>query len=186
MEAREIPRLKTERLLLRQIVATDIDNIFKGLSDPEIIKFYGVNYQSLEATKEQMTFYADLEKNGTGMWFAICSLDNTVFYGAGGLNSLSREHKKAEIGFWLLKDFWGQGIMTEAIPLICNYGFNILGLHRIEGFVESKNLNSKRAFSKLDFRHEGTMIDCEMKNGKFISLDIYAKIKQKSSIQQGI
>lgn len=169
--------IKTDRLLLRQFVGSDIENVFKGLSHPDIIKHYGISFDSLEATKEQMTWFADLEKNGTGMWFAVCSADNKTFYGAGGLNSLNQEHKKAEIGFWLLPDFWGQGIMKEAMPLICNFGFDKLKLHRIEGFVESENTNCKNAMAKLDFQHEGTMKDCEIKHGKFISLDIYAKVK---------
>lgn len=170
------PIIKTDRLLLRQFIESDIENVFKGLSHPDIIKYYGVSYQTLEATKAQMKFFADLEKNETGIWWAVCSLDNNIFYGAGGLNSLSKEHKKAEIGFWLISDFWGQGIMTDAMPLICSYGFDKLGLHRIEGLVETENANCKRAMSKLDFRHEGTMTDCEIKEGKFISLDIYAKL----------
>jgi [ribosomal protein S5]-alanine N-acetyltransferase len=174
----ENPTIKTDRLLLRRIIATDIDNIFKGLSDPRIIKYYGVNFKTLEATKEQMIFYADLEKNGTGTWFAICSPDNKVFYGAGGLNGLNKQHRKAEVGFWLLTDYWGQGIMKESMPLICDYGFKNLSLHRIEGFVESENANCKRAMAKLDFQYEGTMRDCEIKNGKFISLDIYAKLRE--------
>lgn len=173
------PTIETERFLLRQFVESDLENVYKGLSDPEIIKYYGVSYQTLEDTKEQIKFFADLEKESTGVWWAICSLDNKIFYGAGGLNSLSKEHKKAEIGFWLLTEFWGQGIMTEVMPVICKYGFEHLGLHRIEGFVESDNLNCKKAMQKLDFKHEGTMEDCEIKNGKFISLDIYAKIKNK-------
>lgn len=171
----EFPVIKTDRLLLRQIVDGDIENIFKGLSHPDIIKYYGVDFRTLEATKEQMAFYADLEKNGTGIWWALCSLDNQIVYGAGGLNNLVKEHKKAEIGFWLLTEFWGQGIMKEAVPLICNYGFSKPGLHRIEGFVETDNKKCKPAMAKLDFRHEGTMKDCEIKNGKFISIDIYAK-----------
>jgi ribosomal-protein-alanine N-acetyltransferase len=169
--------IKTDRLLLRQFIDSDLPNVFKGLSHPDIIKYYGVNYQTLEATIAQMNFFADLEKNETGIWWAVCSLDNHVFYGAGGLNTLSKEHKKAEIGFWLLPDFWGKGIMTEAMPLICNYGFEKLGLHRIEGLVETENSNCKNAMAKLDFIHEGTMRDCEIKNGQFISLDIYAKLK---------
>jgi ribosomal-protein-alanine N-acetyltransferase len=169
--------IKTERFLLRQFVDSDIENVYKGLSDPEIIKYYGVSYKTLEDTKNQMQFFADLVSKGTGIWWAVCSLDNKTFYGAGGLNSLSNEHKKAEIGFWLLKEFWGKGIMTEVMPIICNYGFDSLGLHRIEGLVESDNLNCKNAMKKLDFNHEGTMKECEIKNGKFISLDIYAKIK---------
>lgn len=173
------PKIKTERLLLRQFNEADLENVFKGLSHPEIIKYYGVSYQTLESTKKQMEFFADLEKNGTGIWWAVSSLDNKTFYGAGGLNSLNKEHKKAEIGFWLLTDFWGKGIMTEAMPLICNYGFNELALHRIEGLVETENINCKRALDKLGFLHEGTMKDCEIKNGKFISLDIYAKLKME-------
>lgn len=177
MEINEIVNIQTNRLLLRQFVDSDIENIFKGLSHPDIIKHYGISFDSLESTKEQMTWFTNLEKYGTGMWFAVCSLDNKTFYGAGGLNDLSKEHRKAEIGFWLLPEFWGQGIMKETMPLICNYGFDKLGLHRIEGFVESDNTNCKNAMAKLDFQHEGTMKDCEIKNGKFISLDIFAKIR---------
>lgn len=177
----EFPILRTERLLLRQFVDDDLENVFKGLSHPDIIKYYGVSFQTLEATKEQMTFFADLEKNETGIWWAVCSADNKIFYGAGGLTSLSKEHKKAEIGFWLISDFWGNGIMKEAMPLLCDYGFDNLGLHRIEGFVESENMNCKNAMAKLDFQHEGTMKECEIKNGKFISLDIYAKLKTTKS-----
>ena len=173
----EFPIIKTKRLLLRQFVESDLESVFKGLSHPDIIKYYGVSYQTLEDTKQQMTFFADLEKNETGIWWAVCSADNKTFYGAGGLNSLSKEHKKAEIGFWLISEFWGDGIMKEAMPLICNYGFNSLGLHRIEGLVETENKNCKKAMAKLDFQHEGTMKDCEIKNGAFISLDIFAKVK---------
>jgi len=170
------PVIKTSRLLLRKFVDSDLENVFKGLSHPDIIKYYGVSYDTVEATKTQMKFFADLEDKGTGIWWAVCSSDNNSFFGAGGLNSLVKEHKKAEIGFWLFPEYWGQGIMKEVIPLICEYGFTNLGLHRIEGIVESENQNCKKAMSKLGFVQEGTMIDCEIKNGRFISLDIYAKL----------
>ncbi len=179
MKIIENPKIRTERVLLRQFDENDVENVFIGLSHTDVIKYYGISFDSLEATKEQMTWFADLEKDGTGMWFAVCSLDNRTFYGAGGLNSLSKEHKKADFGFWLLPEFWGCGIMKEAMPLICDFGFDKLGLHRIEGFVESGNVNCKNAMAKLDFQHEGTMKDCEIKNGKFISLDIYAKLKNE-------
>ena len=168
--------ISTERLLLRQFVQEDLANVFSGLSHPDIIEYYGISYQTLEETKQQLKFFSDLEKNGTGIWWAVCSLDNKTFYGAGGLNNLSNTHRKAEIGFWLFPDFWGKGIMHEAMPLICQYGFEELGLHRIEGFVETNNINCKKALLKLEFEHEGTMRDAEIKNGKFISLDVYAKL----------
>ena len=170
----ETSPLKTERLLLREIVESDLQNIYSGLSNPLVIKYYGVSYDSLEATKEQMKWFKDPKQ----LWWAICSHDHQHFYGAGGLNDISEEHQKAEIGLWLLPDFWGKGIMSEALPLICDYGFNQLDLHRIEGFVESNNQNCKRGMAKLDFEYEGTMKDCEIKNGQFISIDIYAKLKK--------
>lgn len=128
-----------------------------------------------------MKFFRDLEKNNTGIWWAVCSIDNHEFYGAGGLNSLSKQHKKAEIGFWLLTEHWGKGIMKEALPLIWNYGFDTLELHRIEGIVESENLVCKKAIEKLGFEYEGTMKECEFKNGRFISLDMYAKFRGRNN-----
>lgn len=170
------PTLQSDRLLLRQIVDTDIEHIFKGLSHPDVINYYGVSFNTLEETTEQMAFFTDLEKQETGIWWAVCSKASGDFYGAGGFNNWSKQNHKAEIGFWLLPEYWGQGIMAEAIPLICTYGFDELRLHRIEGFVETENINCKRALAKLGFTLEGTMRDCEIKNGKYISLDIYSMI----------
>ncbi|HWK59086.1 MAG TPA: GNAT family protein [Parapedobacter sp.] len=173
------PLLTTTRLRLRQIESSDIAHIYRGLSDPKVIKYYGVSFDSLQATQEQMEWFRNLEQNKTGIWWAICSPDNRIFYGAGGFNGISREHRKAEIGFWLLPDFWGQGFMQEAFPLICGYGFERLGLNRIEGFVDSENLNCKRAIEKLGFIHEGTMRECEFKEGRYLNVDIYSKLKKK-------
>lgn len=170
---KEVSSIKTNRFLLREIIDADLKNIYNGLSNPLVIKHYGVSFEHLEATREQMRWY----KKPGQYWWAICSTDNKEFYGAGGLNDLSKEHRKAEIGLWLLPDFWGKGIMTEVLPVICNYGFDNLGLHRIEGFIDSNNLNCKKAMSKLDFEYEGTMKDCEIKDGKYLSIDIYAKLK---------
>ncbi|MFT6335220.1 MAG: ribosomal-protein-alanine N-acetyltransferase [Saprospiraceae bacterium] len=169
--------IQTERLVIRKITSEDIHHIFSGLSHPDVIKYYGVSFMTLEATQEQMDWYADLEKNETGQWFAVCSKKNGTFYGAGGYNDRDAHNRKAEIGFWLLPKYWGKGIMAEAMPKIFDYGFDELKLHRIEGFVESTNENCKKAVDKVGFKYEGTMVDCEVKNGKFISVDIYAKFK---------
>jgi ribosomal-protein-alanine N-acetyltransferase len=174
----DFPTLTTDRFVLRQFNRKDLENVYKGLSDPDVIKYYGISFDTLEATKEQLTWFRDLEQNKTGIWWAICDKDDLTFIGAGGLNDLEKENRKAEIGFWLLPENWGKGIMKEVMPVICNYGFNNLGLHRIEGFVESDNNNCKNGLKYLDFDFEGTMRDCEVKNGKYISLDIYAAINR--------
>lgn len=167
----------TKRIELRSITASDQENIFLGLSNPEVIKYYGVSFETLEATEEQMIWFQNLEKNGTGKWWSIFNSETGQFLGAGGFNDLNKELKKAEIGFWLLPEFWNRGYMQEAMPLICDYGFNELGLNRIEGIVESENLKCKRAVEKLEFTLESTSRDSELKNGKLISLDTYIKLK---------
>lgn len=173
----DFPSFKTTRLSLRQFDSSDLENVFKGLSDPQVTKYYGVHFTKPADTEKQLAWFTELEKNKTGIWWAVCSNDNMKFHGAVGIYFLNKEHQKAEIGFWLLPENWQKGIMTEALPLVVEYGFNIMGLHRIEGFVESENLGSKRTMDKLKFYYEGTMRDCEIKNGRFISLDIYARLK---------
>lgn len=167
----------SERLHLRKIRDSDIDKVFEGLSHPLVIRHYGVNYKTLEETRAQMEWYAENEEQQTGRFWAVCKVESGDFMGIGGLYLWSKVHEKAEAGFWLLPEYWGQGYMTEAMNAIVEYGFTEMGLHRIEGFVESENLLCKNAMYKLDFIHEGTMNDCEIKNGKRISLDIFARIK---------
>ena len=171
------PQFETDRLILRQFSDDDLDNVFKGLSHPEVIRYYGVKYTTREETKKQMQWFKELEEKLTGIWWAITGIAEHNFMGACGLNQIHQEFRKAEIGFWLLPEYWGKGIITEALPLVCHYGFDTIGLHRIEAFVETENLKSKHAIGKMGFIHEGTMRDAELKDGKFISLEIHALIQ---------
>ncbi len=175
---KKFPSFETARLLLRQIHDDDQDNVYHGLSNPGVTRYYGIRFDTKEAAREQMKWFSNLEMSGKGLWWTICSRDGSIFYGAGGLNGIDKTHKKAEAGFWLLPEHWGKGIMKEAFPLICNYGFDCLGLHRIEGYVEPENLNCKKVLKKLNFRHDGTMEQKEIKNGKFIDIEIHALFNQ--------
>ncbi len=163
--------MKTNSYYLKAIEPADIKNIHKGLSNPEITKYYDVHFATLEDTKEQMDWYSNLEKEGTGQWWGIYKLADDQFCGAGGYNSLEKNHQKAEIGFWLLQEYWGRGIMKEVMPLLFELGFTTLDLNRIEGYVLSSNEKCKRGLEKINFTHEGTMRECEVKDGKRISLD---------------
>ena len=171
---KEFPVFKTGRLLLRQFEERDINNVFLGLSDPDVIRYYGVHFITLEETKKQTEWFAELEKDETGIWWAVCSSDNSIFYGAVGLYYLNRDLKKAELGFWLMPAFWGRGIIRESVLLAIDYGFKEMHLKRIEAEVETENTISKRVMEKLQFVYEHTKQDCEIKHGKYISLDVYA------------
>ncbi len=168
------PELVTSRFFLKQFQNKDVENVFKGLSNPKVIKYYGVSFSSLEATKEQMQWYHNLEKTTTGIWWAICD-EQSGFYGAIGLSDINKERKSAEIGFWLLPKYWGKGIIKECMPEVLKYSFQKRGLFIIEAFVETENLNCYKVLKKMDFDYEKTIINAEIKNGKTINIAVFSK-----------
>ncbi len=174
MKADTFPNIITERLLLNKIETSDRQNIYKGLSMPEVIQYYGVNYSSLEAIDEQMNWYSNLEKSKSGLWWAIRLKGTKEFCGTIGFNDYQKEHRKAELGFWLLPKYWKKGFIQESADSIITYLFKQLEIHRLEAFVEAENKNSSSALLKLGFKHEGKMVDSEIKKGQYISIDLYA------------
>lgn len=173
------PVLVTDRLILRQFQETDIESVYYGLSHPEVIKHYGVHYNSLSATWEQIAWFKKIEKEETGIWWAVCDRHHHTFLGAVGFNNWNKENRKIEMGYWLLPEFWGSGMIKEAAQPACSYAFKNMRVHRIEAFVETENKNSKKVLNQLGFEFEGTMKDCEIKDGRFISLEIYAKLNSE-------
>jgi ribosomal-protein-alanine N-acetyltransferase len=174
------PVLTTDRLLLREIVPGDIDHVFRGLSHPEVIKHYAVSYNTLEATQEQMDWYTNMIKKDSGRCWAICSADNAIFYGVATLVFWEKAHRRAETGYWIFPEFWGNGIVSEAMQAIIDFGFNEMNLHRIAAESEDDNAASIAVLKKLGFEHEGTKRRCEIKEGRFINLDLYAKLKKEN------
>jgi|JI8StandDraft_2_1071088.scaffolds.fasta_scaffold113729_1 ribosomal-protein-alanine N-acetyltransferase len=173
------PFIKTQRLTLRPIIAgegKDIAELTEKQQQESPIRFYGVEFHTLEDAKIHIDWFDKLVREHKGIWWGISYHSQKDLIGACGFYNLSKAHKKTEIEFWLLPEHWHKGIMTEVLPNIIGYAFEALEMHRIEAFIESDNLFSKELLLKLGFKHEGTMQDCKVKHGKFISLDIFATI----------
>lgn len=172
------PTLKTGRFLLREIRKTDQQGVFEGLSHPDVVRYYGISFHTFDEALLQMNWYNSIIKDKTGIWWAICYHHQAnELIGCLGFNYWKKEHKRTEIGFWLLPLYWRKGVMMECVPEIIKYAFRNMNIHRIEGVVESENNNSSRLLKKLNFSYEGTLKDVELKQGRFISLDYYALLK---------
>jgi len=171
--------LRTDRLVLRSITAADIGHIHRGLSHPDVIRHYAVSFLTLEATQEQMDWYATLEREGSGKWWAICSAADDVFLGAIGLNNIVQAHRRGDLGFWLLPEHWRKGYIAEALPAVVDHGFRVLGLHRIVAEVETENPASANALRRAGFMHEGTLRECELKDGRYLSLDVFGLLNDQ-------
>jgi len=174
-----LTELSTERFLLQRIQPDDQQFIFEGLSHPDIIPFYGVRYDSFEDTKKQMEWYEKSYRDGTGGPWKIVDKITGEKIGVVAYYYHKAEHKKAEVGFWLLPEYWNKGVTTEVLKAVIEYCRKEKDIHRLEAFVEEGNIASSKVLEKLGFVYEGTMKDCEIKNGKYISLLIYALLSQK-------
>lgn len=178
------PELRTERFLLRRIRQSDLPLIFRGLSHPDVIRYYGVSCQTIEDTQSQLDWYDSLLTNQTGIWRGICFPDRPdALIGACGLNYWAREHQRAEMGFWLLPEHWGQGIMPECAAAVIQHAFSTMNLHRIEAVVEEENRASARLLQKLGFVYEGTHRDQEIKQGRYINLMYFALLNPVDTLE---
>lgn len=170
----DFPLLYSERLLLRQIEPKDKFNIFTGLSHPEVIRFYGISFRTLDATEEQMDWYEQLWQEQTGLWWAICEKNTGRFLGACGYNKLLVQAQKIELGYWILPLYWRKGYVSEALQLIIPYAFEVLKVKRIEAFVELGNDASDAVLKNQGFSYERTLRNCEYKNDQLISLKAFS------------
>ena len=174
-------KYETDRLKLRKVVADDIHLIYAGLGNKKVTQHYDVHFNSIEETKGQMNWYNNLEISTTGLWWVIFDKATNTFVGAGGYCEMDNFHKRAEIGFWLLPEYWGRGYMQEAMTKLFEVGFEHLNLNRIEAFVISDNAKCKRAIEKVGLHHEGTFREYEIKDGKLIDVDIYSILKRNNN-----
>ena len=174
-----VPTIYTERLMLRQIIASDIDKVFEGLSDPVVTERMAVRYASLEETKVQMDWYEGMTENDNGRCWAICSKTNEEFYGVVSLPFWNKQHRKTELGYWLLPAYWRQGYVREALAAVVDHAFREMNVHRILAEVEDDNLASIATLENAGFNYEGTQLECEWVNGRFINLAMYALLNKK-------
>jgi len=178
------PDLVTERLHLRLIQPADADFILQGLSDERVTQYYAVHYHTPEAVQEQMRFYENLLAQGTGAWWAFSLAGQQELIGACGLNSIAPEHRKGEIGFWLLPDYWGAGYVAEAARAVLGYAFEQMQLNRIEAIVEDGNIQSEKLLEKLGFSFEGRLRESEIKGGRYIDLLYYSILRREALPEQ--
>jgi ribosomal-protein-alanine N-acetyltransferase len=124
------PTLYTARCTLRRIGPADKLRVFEGLSHPEVIRYYGVSYRTLEETQAQLDWYNYLLASETGIWWGICfTSDPGRLIGACGFNEWVQMHNRAETGYWLLPGYWGQGLMRECLSAILRFAFANMRLH---------------------------------------------------------
>ena len=85
---------------------------------------------------------------------------------------------RSEIGYMILPEFNNQGIVTEAVKAVVDYGFDVMNLHSIEGIIDPGNLASEKVLQKNGFVKEAHLIENEFAEGKFWDTVIYSLLKR--------
>lgn len=148
--------LETERLFIQPFTPADLPLLIEQRSDPEVNKYLGgTKLQNAETLTGRINFYIECyEKHGFGMSAMIWKKTGEVI-GWSGLQPLDWT-TDIEVGYGMVKEFWGRGIGFEAAKAWLDFGFNVKNLNRIVAVAYPENAGSRRIMEKLGMRYEKT------------------------------
>lgn len=171
------PSFETPRLFLRPIGPSDQQKVFEGFSHPDVTRHMEITYATFEATSEQMEWYRKNRENGSGYaWVVGDKSAPDSFFGILSVYYVNHKHRRCELGYWLFPEYWGKGYAAEGITPILGFISGELNIHRIGAEVEPENNGSRRVLEKLGFQKEAFLRDYEINNGKYLNLEIWARI----------
>ena len=127
--------------------------------------------------KEFISAMLSADENET---FAFAITVNNMVIGCIGIFRQGNIHRQtAELGYYIAEEYWGKGIMTEAVKQICEYVFANSDIIRIYAEPFAYNIASCRALEKAGFQYEGTLRSNAVKNGKVIDMKMYSLLKEE-------
>lgn len=157
-------RIETERLIIRDHIKDDLFKHHLLMSDPEIMTFIeDIQTHSLEASEDNLKFSIEESKKGDQRrcyFFAIIEKETNSLVGSTGFTILDKNETggNAELGYFILKEFWGKGYTTEAARAVIDFGFNTLNLHKMTTGCILENVNSEKIMIKLGFTKEAHLV----------------------------
>jgi len=153
----DLPVLDTgEGLRLRPLADGDAAAVLELFGDPEVVRFTSIRRLASEA--EARDFIAGIREgflSGTLYQWGI-ELEGELV-GTCTLADIDRQHRRAELGFAILRRRWGQRVVSRALPPVIELAFERLGHHRLEADADPRNEASLRVLERLGFRREGLL-----------------------------
>ena len=148
--------LETRRLLLRHLEMEDLDDLFALYSDPLVIRYIPDAPRNLEEAREELLWHmhGHPQHPKLGLWATIHK-ETDSFIGRCGLLPWTLDgQEEVEVAYLIAREFWGQGLGTEAAQAILHYGFEALGLTRLVSLIDAENLPSIKVAKKIGMRFE--------------------------------
>ncbi|MDI1444044.1 GNAT family N-acetyltransferase [Polyangium sp. 6x1] len=174
------PTLETPRLVLRELVPADAEAIFRIQSNPEVVRYFGrAAHATLAETEKLLGTVFDAQRDVTAIRWVLSLKDTGELAGTCGFWRWNKPHRCSEIGYELAPEYWGRGLMVEALRPILRYGFTEMELHRVEATIDPENQASRRVLEKLGFKRDALMRENWFHDGKFTDSAIYGLLEQE-------
>ena len=147
------PILSTSRLMLRQLLLNDEHEIFNLRSDIEINRYLGRQLsKTLEDARNFITKINENTNKNDSLYWAITLVNTGKLIGTVCLFDFSDENCTCELGYELLKNYQGRGIMKEAVEKVIDYAFKTINVQKIKAFPHRNNQRSINLLEKLCFK----------------------------------
>ncbi len=147
----DFPQMETERLVLRGLTRSDSKAIFQNYSDKDIaMNFMDAPFSNIEQAEHLIDAFKAEFKQGKAITWAISLKESDTCIGT--CSFMIESSSCAEIGYDLAKAHWGNGLMSEALRVIIDYGFECLGLQEIKADTLSHNSRSINLLKRVGFQ----------------------------------
>lgn len=172
--------IETNRMILKGLTPEDMSEIFEQNHKPKIKEILG--HRSEEDYEKELHKYKSgySSYNRSFMLFLMEDKTSGKIIGRCGLHNWNRDHWRAEIGY-LMEDegFKQQGLMSEAVEAVIDYGFKQMNLNRIEALVADYNTASLKLLEKNGFVKEGVMRNHYYVNGVFEDSVVFSLLREE-------
>jgi len=175
----EFPRLETKRLILREPTLPDAEDVFVFRSDPIVQRFNSEPMTDVSQAEELITNHHAKYLRTDGILWGITLKGKDTVIGSVGFSRRSN-HNRAMLGYDLAHEYWGQGIGSESVQEVIRFGFERMGLNRIEAETIEDNHESRKMLDKLGFVCEGIRRGYSLEDdGKYHGSAIYGLLKSE-------
>lgn len=156
MHWERLPTIDADRVTLRWISAADTDAFFAIYSNPEVMRYWSTPPLADREVAANLIskIHEDWQRRLILKWGIARHTDNLLI-GSITLFNLDFSNRRAEIGYALGREHWGQGYMIEALMAVLEFAFETLALNRIEADVDPRNVASIKTVERLGFQREG-------------------------------
>lgn len=181
----DIPTIESDRIILRKILRTDVDDVFEYSSDEQLTKYLLWHpHKNIAVT---LQYLKTLERKYRKMEFydwGVVHKSSGKLIGTCGFTAFDIENNGAEIGYVIARPYWGMGFAAEAARAVIEFGFQTLRLHRIEARFMTKNDGSRRVAQKCGMKFQGLFKEGVLAKGRYEDVEIFAVTEYEYKSQE--